>query len=65
MKEMKTLNLNGEQYEIVDAEARENINNLLNSAKNLILLTDTATQEVYQLQITNGEIVILPIIIEE
>lgn len=28
MKEMKTLNLNGEQYEIVDAEARENIENI-------------------------------------
>ena len=38
MKEMKTLNLNGQQYEIVDAKAREDIANL--TSGNIEIITN-------------------------
>ena len=53
MKEMKTISFNGQQYEIVDAEARKQID----AAKESILLIDTATNNIYKIQITNGELV--------
>ena len=38
MKEMKTISFNGQQYEIVDAKAREDITNFINETITIFLL---------------------------